>query len=87
MSSGQRDPASDFNLSPNNVLSKGIIYANDRFYVVDGYRYKVYAYMNSGQRDPASDFNLSPDNGFPRGITYANGKFYLVVRSVVYEVN
>ncbi|MXZ02927.1 MAG: hypothetical protein F4Y88_04435, partial [Chloroflexi bacterium] len=29
----------------------GITYANNRFYVVDEYRDKVYAYMSSGQRD------------------------------------
>ena len=78
MSSGQRDAASDFNLSPDNDDPTGVTYANDRFYVVDDTRDKVYAYMSSGQRDAASDFNLSPDNGFPEGITYANDRFYVV---------
>ena len=78
MSSGQRDTASDFNLSPDNNYPEGVTYGNDRFYVVDEYRDKVYAYMSSGQRDAASDFNLSPDNDDPRGITYGNNRFYVV---------
>ena len=78
MSSGQRDTASDFNLSPDNNYPEGVTYGNDKFYVVDEYRDKVYAYMSSGQRDTASDFNLSPDNDDPTGITYGNNRFYVV---------
>ncbi len=78
MSSGQRDAASDFNLSSDNRAPEGITYANDRFYVVDDRTDKVYAYMSSGQRDTASDFNLSPDNDYPKGITYGNDRFYVV---------
>ena len=78
MNSGQRDAASDFNLSPDNDDPTGVTYGNDRFYVVDEYRDKVYVYMSSGQRDPASDFNLSPDNDDPAGITYGKNRFYVV---------
>ena len=81
MSSGQRDAASDFDLSPDNELPAGITYANDRFYVIERLEDKVYAYMSSGQRDAASNFDLSPDNGWPTGITYANDRFYVVDRS------
>ena len=83
MSSGQRDAASDFDLSPDNGWPTGITYANDRFYVVDRSDEKVYAYMSSGQRDAASDFDLNLSGilhptGIPTGITYANDRFYVV---------
>ena len=78
LSSGQRDPASDFDLSSRNNTPTGITYANDRFYVVDTSDDKVYAYLSSGQRDPASDFDLSSRNYSPEGITYANDRFYVV---------
>ncbi len=78
LNSGQRDPASDFDLSSDNNRPTGITYANDRFYVVDSFRNKVYAYLSSGQRDPASDFDLSSDQTWPEGITYGNDRFYVV---------
>ena len=65
-------------LDASNDSPTGITYANDRFYVVDDLRNKVYAYMSSGQRDAASDFDLSSDNYGPEGITYANDRFYVV---------
>ena len=42
MSSGQRDAASDFDLSAGHTT--GITYANDKFYVVDRSRGKVYVF-------------------------------------------
>ena len=56
----------------------GITFANDRFYVVDKFDVKVYAYQATGQRDLASDFDLDPDNEWPSGITFANDRFYVV---------
>ncbi len=41
MSSGQRDPASDFDLYSDNNRPEGITYGNDRFYVVDDRVYVV----------------------------------------------
>ena len=78
LSSGQRDLASDFDLSSDNNRPEGTTYANDRFYVVDSSQDKVYAYLSSGQRDPASDFDLSSDQTWPEGITYGNDRFYVV---------
>ena len=75
---GGYPPTTIIELDASNDYSTGITYANDRFYVVDDIRDKVYAYMSSGQRDATSDFNLSPDNGGPTGITYANDRFYVV---------
>ncbi len=65
-------------LDASNNSPEGITYANDRFYVVDSFRNKVYAYMSSGQRDATSDFEISASIHWPEGITYANDRFYVV---------
>ncbi len=67
-----------FDLANENGNPEGIVFANDRFYVVDDDDDKVYAYQATGQRDSASDFDLDPDNDEARGITFANGRFYVV---------
>ena len=64
--------------SVSNPWPTGIVFANDRFFVVDWIDDKVYAYQSSGQRDSASDFDLDSANDSPEGITFANEKFYVV---------
>ena len=76
--SGQRDPASDFDLDSDNRWPEALAFANGRFYVVDSFDDKVYAYLASGQRDSASDFDLDSDNRRPESLTFANGRFYVV---------
>ncbi len=67
-----------FDLDTDNSFPRGIAFANDKFYVVDGSDDKVYAYRLSGQRDSASDFDLDSDNADAEGITFANNRFYVV---------
>ena len=67
-----------FDLDNENGSPEGIAFANNRFYVVDWFDEKVYAYTASGQRDSASDFALDSANGWPGGITFANNRFYVV---------
>ena len=67
-----------FDLDNENGSPEGIAFANNRFYVVDWFDEKVYAYTASGQRDSASDFALDSANGWPEGITFANNRFYVV---------
>ena len=69
--------SSGFDLANENGNAEGIVFANDRFYVVDDDD-KVYAYQATGQRDSASDFDLAPDNSNGTGITFANDRFYVV---------
>ena len=54
----------NFALNSRNSSPYGIVYADNRFYVVDGVDDYVYAYTSSGQRDAASDFHLDSQNGF-----------------------
>ena len=78
-SNGGTPPTStDFDLDSDNSDPTGIIYANNRFYVVDSEDEKVYVYTNSGQRVASADFDLDSDHGSPQGITYANNRFYVV---------
>ena len=67
-----------FDLASVNGNPEGIVFANDRFFVVDREADKVYAYQSSGQRDSASDFDLDSANGDAFGITFANNRFYVV---------
>ena len=67
-----------FDLDNENGSPEGIAFANNRFYVVDWFEDKVFAYQATGQRDSASDFDLDPDNDLPRGIAFANNRFYVV---------
>ena len=69
--------SSGCDLANENGNAEGIVFANDRFYVVDDDD-KVYAYQATGQRDSASDFDLAPDNSNGTGITFANDRFYVV---------
>ena len=69
--------SSGFDLANENGNAEGIVFANDRFYVVDDDD-KVYAYQATGQRDSVSDFDLAPDNNNGTGITFANDRFYVV---------
>ena len=77
VSAGQME-AEGFDLYTVNSHPEGIVFANDRFYVVDDVDDKVYAYLTSGQRDSASDFDLDSDNRWATGITFANDGFYVV---------
>ena len=67
-----------FDLASENGGPEGIVFANNRFYVVDWVDDKVYAYQASGQRDSASDFDLDSTTRWPRGIAFANDRFYVV---------
>ena len=67
-----------FDLASENGSPEGIVFANNRFYVVDWVDDKVYAYQASGQRDSASDFDLDSTTRWPRGIAFANDRFYVV---------
>ena len=67
-----------FDLDNENGSPEGIAFANNRFYVVDWFDDKVYAYQAAGQRDAASDFDLDSATGWPRGIAFANNRFYVV---------
>ncbi|MDE2816086.1 MAG: putative Ig domain-containing protein [Chloroflexota bacterium] len=59
------------------VNSRGIAYANDRFYVMHWGRDKIYAYTGAGQPDPDNDFDLVDDIGPLHRLSYANGRFYV----------
>ena len=63
----------------NRYSPEGIVFANDRFFVVDG-RPWVYAYTASGQHDAASGFALDSANFNATGITFANDRFFVVDR-------
>ena len=91
---GQRLPAYDFDLASDNENPAGITYAAGRFYVVDTWDAKVYAYDASfGQSptyDPAHDFDLVKRQTSPPlagregvaqgdGITTADGRFYVAL--------
>ena len=67
-----------FDLASVNGNPEGIVFTNDRFFVVDREADKVYAYQSSGQRASASDFDLDSANGDAFGITFANNRFYVV---------
>ena len=67
-----------FDLDNENGHPVGIVFANNRFYVVDWFDDKVYAYQATGQRDSASDFDLDSTTRWPRGIAFANNRFYVV---------
>ena len=67
-----------FDLASVNGFPTGIVFANNRFFVVDGLDAKVYAYQASGQRDPASDFDLDSANDYATVITFANNRFFVV---------
>ncbi|MDE0359739.1 MAG: Ig domain-containing protein, partial [Rhodospirillaceae bacterium] len=59
------------------VNSRGIAYANDRFFVFRWGDGKIYAYTAMGQRDPDNDFDLAHDVGLLDRLAYANGRFYV----------
>ena len=61
-----------------NSNAVGIVYANERLYVVDSISDKVFAYSASGQREAAADFELDDANVLPDGIAFANERFYIV---------
>ena len=67
-----------FDLHADNAHPTGIVFANDRFFVVDLTAAKVYAYQSSGQRDSASDFDLASANENALGIVFANDRFFVV---------
>ncbi len=66
-----------FDLDSGNGIPYGIVYGEDRIYVVDRAGDKVFAYARSGERVTGADFSLDDDNGDPSGIAYANGGFYV----------
>ncbi|MDE2889986.1 MAG: PKD domain-containing protein [Gemmatimonadota bacterium] len=75
-----------FDLHSGTVLSHGITYSNNRFYVgawVES-RSWLHAYTESGQRDWSSDIYLrrgrvlAPEIIVPSGLTYGNKRLYMV---------
>jgi len=82
-SNGVRVSTANFALDGENTDPEGIVYANNRFYVVDARDLKVYAYTGSGQRDAAADFALDSNNTAPEGISYADNRFYVIDRGNV----
>ena len=76
--SGQRDIYAEINLDSQNGDPAGIVYADNRFYVVDSRDDKVYVYTGPRQRVTTASFDLNSQNGDPAGITYANNRFYVV---------
>ena len=93
-SDGGRDASADFDLHADNADPAGVVYAHDRFYVVDWVDNKVYAYGDGGARDASAEFALYSgtatsvrvDGHFPNpnyaasGIAIADGRFYVVDR-------
>ena len=75
---GSQMEVADFDLASENGRPEGIVFASNRFLVVDHDDGKVYAYTATGQREPAADFDLHADNGEPTGITFANNRFLVV---------
>ena len=69
------DGGTTFDLDRNNN-PQDILYANDRFYVLDLEGARIYGYGSDGQRDATADFRL--DSGVPQSITFANDRFYVV---------
>ena len=69
--------ASSFRLGGDNGWARGVVWADDRFYVVDNGRDSVYAYNAAWQREASADFDLDAGNGSPRGIAWANGRFHV----------
>ena len=67
-----------FDLASVNGSPEGIVFASNRFLVVDHVDNRVYAYTAAGQREPAADFDLHADNTHPVGITFANNRFLVV---------
>jgi hypothetical protein len=68
-----------FDLASDNDDARGIVYAQDRFQLVDWLEEQVYAYHASdGRRDAAAGFDLASGSTWPEGITYAQGRFYVV---------
>ncbi|MDE2829392.1 MAG: hypothetical protein OXN20_04685, partial [Gemmatimonadota bacterium] len=72
---GQGSGETSFDLDSNNN-PQDILYANNRFYVLDRAGARVYGYGSDGQRDAAGDFRLNSSS--PSGITFANDRFYVV---------
>jgi hypothetical protein len=72
---GQGSGETSFDLDKNNN-PQDILYANDRFYVLDQAGARVYGYGSDGQRDVAGDFRLNSSS--PSSITFANDRFYVV---------
>ena len=68
-----------FDLASDNNDARGIVYAQDRFQLVDWLDEEVYAYHAAdGRRDAAAGFDLASGSTWPEGITYAQGRFYVV---------
>ena len=67
-----------FELLAAHQNSRGIAYANDRFYIFNWLRRMVYAYTGTGQHDADNDFAVvGIDVGPLHRFAYANDRFYL----------
>ncbi len=68
----------NFDLHDDVARPAGIVHANGRFHIVDGFNEEVYAYTGTGERDASADFDLHEDNTDAHGMAHANGRFYVV---------
>ena len=71
-----KEPTS-FRLGGENAWGRGVVWAGDRFYVVDDNGDSVYAYDADWKRDASGDFALDAENGSPRGIAWDGARFYV----------
>ena len=67
-----------FALDADNRRPTGIVYANDRFHVLDAQDDRVYAYRTTAARDAGFDFALDAANDRPVAVAHAEGGFYVV---------
>ena len=67
----------NFHLHEGHGNSRGMAYANDRFYIFNWLDEMVYAYTMTGKRDPENDFDLTLGVGPLHRFAYANGRFYV----------
>ena len=87
---GERTPAADFDLIVRDANSEpnGIVYADGRFFVLDGNDRRAYAYSESGQRNALADVTMNDRTsrgtltidayGQPQYMTSAYGLLYVI---------
>ena len=73
-----RSKNDDFDLAAANSKSLTIAYYNNKFWIINEFSNKIYAYTTSGTHSPSDDFDLAAANSHPRGIAYYNNKFWIV---------
>ena len=61
----------------------GLVFANERFYLLDRASARIYAYRPSGLRDAAADISL-PAASYPNALAFANDRFYITTATMVH---